>query len=186
MKEPYQFLQYAYLEMETTKDALVIGEGGRARDFYDKLIDRNDNVDESLPNPEELLKITQAHNTAVLFLSQLTVVARVYCWFIGSDGRIVNVFWVSQDAWKPLSTKLCVLMYELANHWRNSEISIEYRGVEKIEDEESFREGMHRKDAFGTSKTIEQPCFSSKTETGSTKDSRNPFQAILETANEMR
>ena len=95
--------------MEVTKEALVIGEDGRARDFYDKLIDRNDNVDESLPNPEELLKIAQAHNTAVLLLSQLTVVARVYCWFIGSDGRIVNVFWVSQDAWKPLSTKVCVL-----------------------------------------------------------------------------
>ena len=121
--------------MKANKDALVIGEEGRARDFYDKLVDRNDNVAvESARNPD-LLKISKSHNTAVLFLSQLTVVRRVYCWFIGSDGRIVHVFWVSQDDWKPLHTKLCVAMHEFAVQWENSEISIEYRGVEMLEDD---------------------------------------------------
>ena len=130
LKKPYQYLQYAYLEMEAKKDALVIGEEGRARDFYDKLVDKNVSVVESAYSPEELLEIPKIHNTAVLFLSQLTAVGRVYCWFIESDGRIVDVFWVSQDDWKPLNTKLCGSMYELAIHWRNSEISVEYRGVE--------------------------------------------------------
>ncbi|CAB4037461.1 tetratricopeptide repeat [Paramuricea clavata] len=134
LTKPYQYLQYAYLEMEATKDALVIGEEGRARDFYDKLVDRSDNIIESTPNPD-LFKISKAHNTAVLFLSQLTVVGRVYCWFIGSDGRIVDVFWVSQDKWKPLHTKLCVIMHEFAVQWENSETSIEYRGVETLEDD---------------------------------------------------
>jgi tetratricopeptide (TPR) repeat protein len=133
LTKPYQYLQYAYLEMEAPKDALVIGEEGRARDFYDKLVDRNENVVESEPNLD-LLKISIVHNTAVLFLSQLTVVSRVYCWFIGNDGRIVDVFWVSQDDWKPLNTKLCVTMHKLAVQWENSERSIEYRGVEPLED----------------------------------------------------
>ena len=135
LTKPYQYLQYAYLEMEAPRDALVTSEEGRARDFYDKLVDRNDNVAQSTPNPEDLLEISKVHNIAMLFLSQLTVVSRVYCWLIGSDGRIVNVFWVSQDDWKPLHTKLCIAMHELASHWTNSETSIEYRGVETLEDD---------------------------------------------------
>ena len=206
LTEPYQYLQYVYLEMEARKDALVIGEEGRARDFYDKLIDRNDNVVESLalPNPEDLLKISKAHNTAVLFLSQLTVVGRVYCWFIGSDGRIVDVFWVEQDHWKPLHAELCVNMYELAIRWRNSEISVEYRGVETVKDNESSVEKSLEKDVLnpvpcskdssclfsnnesdqgirGTNKTIEQPSLSSKAGTES-----DPIQNILDITNEIR
>ena len=186
LTEPYQFLQYAYLEMEAIEDALVIGEEGRARDFYDKLIDKSEDVAESSPNPEDLLKISKVHNTAVLFLSQLAVVGRVYCWFIGSNGRIIDVFWVPQDAWKPLSTKLYVTMNELAIHWRNSKTLVEYRGVEVNEGSESFKEGTREKGILGVIKTKMQPCFSSKKETGLVKDSRYPFHDIVEITNEMR
>ena len=143
LTKPYQYLQYVYLEMEASKDALVIGEEGRGRDFYDKLVDRNPNVVESIPNPDELLQIAIAHNTAVLFLSQLTVVGRVYCWFIGSDGRIVDVFLVPQDHWKPLNKRLYETMHELAIDWRNLEISVEYRGVEAFENDYLQSIGEH-------------------------------------------
>ena len=135
LTKPYQYLQYAYLEMKATKEALVTSEEGRARDFYDKLVDINVNAIQSAPNPENLLKISKAHNTAVLFLSQLTVVGRVYCWLIGRDGTILDVFWVPQDAWKPLNRKMCFTMHELAVHWVNSKTSVEYRAVETLEDD---------------------------------------------------
>lgn len=134
LTKPYQYLQYVHLEDKAIKDALFVGEEGRARDFYDNLVDRNENVAESAPNPEELLRISKAKNTAVLFISQLTVVRRVYCWFIGTDGRIKDVFCVSHEDWVPLHTKLCVTMHELAAQWENSATSVEYRGVEMMED----------------------------------------------------
>ena len=134
LAKPYQYLQYVHLEDKAIKDALFIGEEGRARDFYDNLVDRNENVAESAPNPEELLGISKVQNTAVLFISQLTVVSRVYCWFIGTDGRIKDVFFVSHEDWIPLHTKLCVTMHELAAQWENSETSVEYRGVEMLKD----------------------------------------------------
>ena len=194
LTKPYQYLQYAYLEMGATEDALVIGEEGRARDFYDELIDKNDNVVESSPNPEDLLKISMVQNTAVLFISQLTVVGRVYCWFIGSNGRIMDVFWVSQDAWKPLNNKLCATVYDMEIHWRNSEISIEYRGVETLNDDavvSKFRAKISVKDAL--EKDIFDPfpstkCSSSlfKTATRSKNGLKNPIEEILKITDEIR
>ena len=131
LTKPYQYLQYVHLEGNAIKDALFIGEEGRARDFYDHLVDGNENVAASTLNPEELLRISQAQNTAVLFISQLAVVRQVYCWFIGTDGRIKDVFCVSHEDWIPLNTKLCATMHELAVQWEDLETSVEYRGVEE-------------------------------------------------------
>lgn len=131
LTKPYQYLQYVHLEGNAIKDALFIGEEGRARDFYDHLVDGNENVAASTLNPEELLRISQTQNTAVLFISQLTVIRQVYCWFIGTDGRIKDVFCVSHEDWIPLNTKLCTTMHELAVQWEDLETSVEYRGVEE-------------------------------------------------------
>ena len=129
---PYQYLQHVHLQEGSESalaEALAVAEEGRARDFYDKLVE-DESIGAAPTTPENLLAIAAAQKTAVLFLSQLDIVNTLHGWFIAPNGKVEEVFQIAQDVWQPLHTSLCVTMYELHAHWSRSKLSIEFRGVE--------------------------------------------------------
>ena len=128
-RKPYQYLQHVLLEEGAKEDALLIGEMGRARDFYDKVASEGDQGD-CLNTPQALLDFAKSQKVAILFLSTLKVVNTLCGWFISSDGSIER-FSAPQTEWENILTKLCVTMLQLQGRYK-----IEFRGIEGQEDDE--------------------------------------------------
>lgn len=71
--KPYQYLQHVLLARDAREEALLVGETGRGRDFYDKVTAQDGKGSVSLDTVQDILKFVKRNNLAVLFLSQLEV-----------------------------------------------------------------------------------------------------------------
>ncbi|XP_028418090.1 tetratricopeptide repeat protein 28-like [Dendronephthya gigantea] len=85
-KKPFQYLQHVLLREKADADALLVGEMGRGRDFYDKVI--KEDQSKQLKTPNALLELAKTNKQAILFLSKLDVVQEMRIWFISPNGEI--------------------------------------------------------------------------------------------------
>lgn len=134
-QKPYQYLQYVLLQEKAKGEALLVGEKGRGRDFYDKFVRDEGEQSSYLNTPQDLLNLSKNKNEAVLFLSQLDVVEKMCGWFITPDGKITDVFVSPTDKWEQALTSLCVAMYNLQSSSEYQNRAVEIRGVEVADDE---------------------------------------------------
>ncbi|XP_028411522.1 tetratricopeptide repeat protein 28-like [Dendronephthya gigantea] len=87
-KKPFQYLQHVLLKEKADADALLVGEMGRGRDFYDKVI--KEDQSKQLNTATALLELAKTNKQAILFLSKLDVVQEMQMWFISPNGEITS------------------------------------------------------------------------------------------------
>lgn len=134
-KKPYQYLQHVLLEEGAEDEALLVGEKGRARDFYDKFVRKEGVQSGHLNSPQALLNLAKSQKEAVLFLSQLDVVNKMCIWLISPIGGIEKVLVLPNDQLDDVLKELCLTMYELQTQNEALEESTEFRGIQVEEDE---------------------------------------------------
>ncbi|XP_046853314.1 tetratricopeptide repeat protein 28-like [Xenia sp. Carnegie-2017] len=102
-RKPYQLLQHVLIQSGNVMEALLVAEKGRARDFFDRIEKERDFRIDSV---DDLLNMIEQKKIAVMFISNLEEVGKLYFWLISSRGKLLKHYSIPSTEYHEIFTNL--------------------------------------------------------------------------------